>query len=730
MAGQSARARSKRADMVATGKGACAGPGGAAAAPEPPAHEILPHLLLSMAQGVVVIGADGRLVLCNARAAEVLGWPQPVNARDHDRTGLDAREEAIGLGRAGARRHVSRHPLPGDAELRLYSDPDWLHRQVDRDMLDAGDGDTLFRNSVIGVYRSSLDGRQVRANPALVALNGMESEEDLIATVRNIGNEWYVDPGRRDEFRRLMEADGEVRDFVSEVITTGSRRRIWVSENAWVVRDANGNPAFYEGTVIEASQRIRDEARNAHLARHDGLTGLANRTYFHEQLRGALQAYGLEVGEAGGVTAGVTAGGIALVCVDLDRFKDVNDTLGHEAGDALLRAIGERLAAASGGRDCAGRLGGDEFALIMEDIADGAIIEERLDALIADLRAPVHLAGREYHPSVSIGAALGPRDGAEADDLYRSADAALYAVKAKGRDGWRVFDGDLRSKALHQRRLARDLDLLLKQADAKEPGQPTIFAPLQAAFAPFIAMSNGQHAGFSVIPVWHRPEGEVAGRDLFAIAEASNLAGRLFDRMLAEVLVLRERLVTDGYEPGLFSLPVSAAILRDPQRPAAIETRLRDAGILPVHVELALPEQALHDRSADVVRNGLVYLSQAGMRIVLDDFGSGHASLTQLRRFPVDVVRMGGALIAAIDRPGTGAEADLPQTILALARGFGLQGAAGGVARQSQFDQLMRWGCHYAQGDLVSPRLEREGAVVAYLAARASIQANEDAFLV
>ncbi len=261
---------------------------------EPPPDEILPHLLLQMVQGVIVIAADGRLVLCNPRAAEVLGWPVPVQPHAHDRAALDARESAIGLGRAGARRHVSRYPLPDGGELRLYSDPDWLRRPVDRDMLDAGDGDSLFRNSVIGVYRSSLDGKQVRANPALVKLNGMESEEELIATVIDIGNEWYVDPRRRDEFARLMHEHGEVTDFVSEVITTGSRRRIWVSENAWVVRDAEGNPAFYEGTVVEASQRIRDEARNAHLARHDGLTGLANRTHFHEELRGALQARTLQ----------------------------------------------------------------------------------------------------------------------------------------------------------------------------------------------------------------------------------------------------------------------------------------------------------------------------------------------------------------------------------------------------------------------------------------------------
>jgi diguanylate cyclase (GGDEF)-like protein len=712
--------------------GACEQDNGAEAArlkegaPEPSPYEILPHLLLSMAQGVIVIGADDRLVLCNERAIEILGWTGSPHQCDQDRAALDAREAAIGLGRVGARRHVSRHPLPDGAELRLYSDPDWLRRQVDRDLLDAGDGDSLFRNSVIGVYRSSLDGTQVRANPALVKLNGMESEEDLIARVSDIGNEWYVEPGRRAEFKRLMDTYGEVTDFVSEVITTGSRRRIWVSENAWVVRDANGNPAFYEGTVIEASQRIRDEARNAHLARHDGLTGLANRTHFHEQLRGALQAHAIFAAEDPGEAE--EGGGIALVCVDLDRFKDVNDTLGHEAGDALLRAIGERLAATEGGRDCAGRLGGDEFALIIENIRDGAALEGRLEELIGALRAPVHLAGREYHPSVSIGAAIGPRDGAEADDLYRSADAALYAVKGEGRDAWRVFDGELRREALRQRSLARDLERLLTDCGGSDPSQGGMTAPLRSAYAPFIATSDGHHVGFSVVPVWHHADGEVAGRDLFAVAEASNLAGRLFDRMLAEVIAMRGRLVAQGYEPGLFSLPVSAAILRDPQRPVAIETILRDAGILPVHIELALPEQALHDRSADVIRNGLAYLSQAGMRIALEDFGSGHASLTQLRRFPVDVVRMGEGLIAGIDRPG--AESDLPQTILALARGFGLQGAASGIVRQAQFDQLMRWGCHYVQGDLVSPRLERDGAVTAYLAARASIRANEDAFLV
>ena len=696
---------------------------------EPSPHEILPHLLLQMVQGVIVIAADGRLILCNPRAAEVLGWPFPVQPHLHDRAALDARESAIGLGRAGARRHVGRYPLPDGGELRLYSDPDWLRRPVDRDMLDAGDGDSLFRNSVIGVYRSSLDGKQVRANPALVKLNGMESEEDLIATVIDIGNEWYVDPRRRDEFARLMHEHGEVTDFVSEVITTGSRRRIWVSENAWVVRDAEGNPAFYEGTVVEASQRIRDEARNAHLARHDGLTGLANRTHFHEELRGALQARTLQA-EARQINAIAREpeAAIALVCVDLDRFKDVNDTLGHEAGDALLRAIAERLAAAAGGRDCAGRLGGDEFALILEQIADGDALEERLDRLIAALRAPLYLAGREYHPSVSIGAALAPRDGAEADDLYRSADAALYAVKAGGRDAWRVFDGDLRRQALRQRSLARALAGLLNDGDPAGKAGAMMPAPLRLAYTPFIAMADGRHAGFSVTPVWQHPEGEVAGRELLAIAEASNLAGNLFERMLVEVIAMRGRLLAQGHDPGLFSLPVSAALLRDPQRAAAIEAVLRDAGILPVHLELALPEEALHERSADVIRDALVYLSQAGMRIALEDFGSGHASLTQLRRFPVDVVRMGEALIAGIDRPG--AEADLPQTILALARGFGLQGAAGGVARQAQFDQLARWGCHYVQGDLLSPRLERDGAVTAYLAARAAIIDNADAFLV
>ncbi len=697
-------------------------------APEPAPHEILAPLLTHMAQGAIVIGSDDRLVLCNERAARALGWALPVTPGDHDRAALDARESAIGLGRAGARRHASRHLLPGGYELRLYSDPDWLRRPVDRDRLDAGDGDSLFRNSVIGVYRSSIDGKQVRANPALVRLNGLESEEELIATVEDIGNEWYVDPGRRAEFKRLMDMHGEVTDFVSEVITTGSRRRIWVSENAWVVRDAQGNPAFYEGTVVEASQRIRDEARNAHLARHDGLTGLANRTYFSEQLRGFLQAV---------QQAQRDEGGIALVCVDLDRFKDVNDTLGHEAGDALLRALGERLAEAAGGCDRAGRLGGDEFALILDQIDDGEALEQRLDRLIDALRAPLSLVGRDYHPSVSIGAAIGPRDGVEVDDLYRSADAALYAVKGKGRDAWRVFDGDLRRQALRQRSLARSLEALLRGADPRgsDPGENGTTnraemrpESLQLAYTPFIATADGRHAGFSATPVWHHPEGEVSGRDLLEIAEASNLAGNLFERILADAIAMRHRLVAAGHEPGLFSLPVSAAVLREPQRPAGIEQALREADILPVHFELALPEQALHDRSADTIRDALAQLSEAGMRVALEDFGSGHASLTQLRRFPVDLVRMGEPLIASIDRPG--AEADLPQTILALARGFGLYGAASGVGRQSQFDQLARWGCDYVLGDLVSPRLERDGAVMAYLAARAALIGNADAFLV
>ena len=289
----------------------------------------------------------------------------------------------------------------------------------------------LFENAVVGVYRTTPDGKMLRANPALVRLNGYSCEEELVASVNDIASEWYVEPGRRAEWARLMCRTGRVVDFVSEVYRHKTRERIWISENGWTVFDENGQPAYFEGTLIDITARMRSEKQNAYYASHDPLTDLPNRRCFMKCLGQMLAARARH------------GGWLAVMYLDLDRFKPVNDTFGHAAGDLLLTDVARRLKTVCRAEDVVARIGGDEFAVLTAGSGepDGSLLlAERILAAFAE---PFSLDGPRALVGVSIGIAFAPHDGDTADDLLRKADQALYAAKSAGRNRVRTFNPDL-----------------------------------------------------------------------------------------------------------------------------------------------------------------------------------------------------------------------------------------------------------------------------------------------
>ena len=302
---------------------------------------------------------------------------------------------------------------------------------------------TLFENASIGIYRSTPEGRMLRANPALVVLNGYDTEADLVIRVGDIAEEWYVDPRRREVFKRLMMEEGAVNDFVSEVYRHKTRERIWVSENAWAVRDVAGNIVYYEGSIVEATERRQAEALNEQLARHDPLTGLANRRLFNERLVQAL------------ANPAVPSRYLAVLYLDIDGFKAINDQHGHAAGDALLVEIAQRLRGACRMLDTVARNGGDEFIILqngLDQLDDSKILASRI---IKSFERPFQIGARSQRIGISIGIAGCPAGGSNAAALVQRADEALYRAKSKGRNRFEIADDSAGSVGDAQRRDGR-----------------------------------------------------------------------------------------------------------------------------------------------------------------------------------------------------------------------------------------------------------------------------------
>ena len=289
----------------------------------------------------------------------------------------------------------------------------------------------LFENAVVGIYRSTPDGRLLRANPALVDLNGYATEEEFLHAVNDIGSEWHVDPRRRHEWNRLMNETGRVVDFVAEIYRHRTRERIWISETTWTIRGRDNEALYFEGTVIEATERKRMDAEMRHLAQSDELTGLPNRRLLAERLQQA---------SASQRRHGTP---FAVMYLDLDRFKAVNDAFGHSAGDVLLKEAARRLKLVCRTEDTVARIGGDEFAILcfgFEAPADLAGIAERILKAFGE---PFSVEGPRALVGTSIGVAVAPIDGTDPEELMKKADHALYRAKAEGRNTCCFFSEDI-----------------------------------------------------------------------------------------------------------------------------------------------------------------------------------------------------------------------------------------------------------------------------------------------
>ena len=453
-----------------------------------------------------------------------------------------------------------------------------------------------------------------------------------------------------------------------EAFGVGSARRLMRTSTIAVTE--HGEARYLIGICEDITERRANEDRIAHLAHHDALTDLPNRVVLLDRLDEALAARDRHDELVG------------LLCIDLDHFKDVNDGLGHSAGDALLREMARRLRECARTQDLVTRHGGDEFTVLQSRIASPDEARQLADRIIRTLSEPFRIHEQDVAVGASVGIAVAPQDGVTGEQLLRHADMALYRAKADGRSAARFFEPEMDARLQTRRALERDL-----RAAFADGGLELHYQPLTRA-------SDGAITGFEALLRWPHPErGDIPPAEFIPVAEEIGLIGPLTEWVLG--MACRE---AASWPIGVgVAVNLSAASFRKRNPAIAVARALGDSGLDPARLEIEITESVLlNDSAANIAI--LHEIRDLGVRIVMDDFGTGYSSLSYLRSFPFDKIKIDRSFIREIgESPQCAA---IVRAVMTLSESLGVTTTAEGVETVEQYERLRAEGCHELQGFL------------------------------
>ncbi|MGE5640305.1 MAG: putative bifunctional diguanylate cyclase/phosphodiesterase [Clostridia bacterium] len=438
-----------------------------------------------------------------------------------------------------------------------------------------------------------------------------------------------------------------------------------------------------EDLRFAAIQLQQDAQRLEFLAHHDPLTGLPNRAMFADRAREAV------------AHARRHAKNLAFLFLDLDRFKEINDSLGHDVGDSLLKSIAQRLRASVRGDDFVARIGGDEFCVLLQDIADPREAAAVAQKLVHELGEPYHIDGHELKSGASIGIACVPLDGDDVATLMRQADAAMYRAKEVGRNGYQFFSTALGHDAAAAAALAEELRLGMQRGE------------LFLVYQPRIDVVTRQVVGTEALLRWKHPRlGVLTPESFLALADDTGALLPIGAWVLREACAQARRWMEAGILPQSLVVNVTARQLRHGGLAEQVREALEASGLPPRSLLIELPEQAVR-QIPEALEEAMRGVLDAGARLGVDDFGTGYASLPMLKRLGVDAVCIDRQLVAGV--PVDAERAGLARALISLARGLDFEVAAKGVENAAQRDFLAEAGCRVCQGDLfASPRAAHE----------------------
>jgi len=529
----------------------------------------------------------------------------------------------------------------------------------------------LFDNAIEGIFRTTVEGRYLDANPALARIYGFTSPAELMETWKDIRAQLYVDPTRREEFMRIVKARGSISGFESQVYRKNGDV-IWISENARAVLGDSGHVVYYEGTVEDITERHLYQARIEQQANYDTLTGLANRSLLNDRL------------EQGILTAASYGARLAVVFIDLDRFKYINDSLGHDVGDRLLQGMAERFKSCIREFDTVARLGGDEFVLLLNGQSGPDSVATMLERVLESVAQPWRHGARDFELTCSVGVALYPDDGNDAAALLKHADSAMYRAKEQGRNNFQFFTDDLNLLMKERFELENNLRRALERGEFELHYQPRVDLATNSVVACEALIRWRLSGGESISPARFIP-----------VAEETGLIGPIGEWVLRTACAQNKRWQEAGLPPCVVSVNVSPRQFHRDDFIDTLKDVLRDTGLNPSYLELELTENmVMHD--GEQMIETLRAIKRLGVHIAVDDFGTGYSSLSYLKRFPVDRLKIDGSFVRDIAADTD--DAAIVRTIIALGHNLGLKVLAEGVETEAQLAFLKANDCDEMQG--------------------------------
>ncbi|HEY1774358.1 MAG TPA: EAL domain-containing protein [Gammaproteobacteria bacterium] len=526
-----------------------------------------------------------------------------------------------------------------------------------------------------GIYRSTPDKGMIYANEALARMFGYTSTAELMSVAGPI---LYANPRRRQELTQLLDDHGQYRNEEVEYQRQDGTR-FYAVNSANTVKGDDGQPIYFDGVISDISDRKRAEAQVYQLAHYDALTGLPNRALLRDRLGQAMH------------DAKRRGAKLAVMYLDLDRFKNVNDSLGHETGDKLLKAVSSRLRECMRDSDTISRQGGDEFLLILRDVADATAVARVAEKLQEAVAKSMRIGEYELHITPSIGISMFPEDADDIDELIRNADAAMYHAKEKGRFNFQFFTPEMNIRAYERLSLEGSLRHAIERQE------------FHLHYQPQVDLRSGKVIGVEALLRWNRAGHESVPPSVFVpVLESSGMIGPVGEWVLREACRQNRAWQDQGLPPLPMAVNLSAIQFNRRNMADTISAILAETRLEPRCLELEFTESAVMHDSREVATI-IGRLDDLGVQLALDDFGTGYSSLSYLRRFHLDKLKIDQSFVRDIDLDVD--DAAIVAAIIGMARNLKVMVVAEGVETHGQCEFLRSHGCDGIQGYLFSKPL-------------------------